>query len=209
MRTEGEDDFRWAGERVDWDATEGLGVVTTMDRPRLTRSLPAAEFAAWYWLKQELAAFCRRAGLATGGSKLELAERITAYLLGELPVRRAARRGKAGRMPAEFAPGTVIGAGWRCNPALGAYLRGVCGEGFRFNAAMREFIHTGAGRTLAEAALCYQVSVRPGAPKTEIAPQLEYNRHFREYFREHPGATRERAIEAWWVRRGERRERDS
>ena len=51
-------------------------------------------------------------------------------------------------MPAVFTAATVIGAGWRCNPGLGAYFRKVAGQGFRFNAAMRDFIHNGAGRTL-------------------------------------------------------------
>ena len=71
---------------------------------------------------------------------------------------------------------------------------------------MRDFIHHQPGRTLAEAAICYQQSVRPGRKKAAIPEQLEYNRHFREYFQQNPDASRRDAIAAWWVKRGARRD---
>ena len=104
-------------------------------------------------------------------------------------------------MPREFTLDTVIGTGWRCGPALGRFMRQELGAGFHFNAETRDFIHNGRGRTLAEAAICYQNSVMPGREQPTIPEQLEYNRHFREYFATHPGATRDEAIAAWWVKR--------
>lgn len=98
---------------------------------------------------------------------------------------------------------TIIGEGWRCGPALGQFFRQELGNGFRFNAAVRDFIHNGSGKTLAEAAQCYRDSTKPGR-KSAIPPQLEYNRHFRDYFAKHPGASREQAIAAWWAKRNKR-----
>jgi hypothetical protein len=82
----------------------------------------------------------------------------------------------------------VIGKGWRCNPALGAYFRQVVGSSFRFNATVRDFIHEGVGHTLADATICYKASVRSSAPKPSIPKQLEYNQHFKNFFAAHPRA---------------------
>ncbi len=108
-------------------------------------------------------------------------------------------------MPATFSLETVIGPGWRCNPALGAFFRQVCGPGFHFNAPMRDFIHNGTGQTLVDAAICYHASLRPDAEPRAIPKQLEYNQHFRDYFRENPGASRQQAIDAWWKHRGKQK----
>jgi hypothetical protein len=171
-----------------------------MPRPRLTRSLPLAEFERWYWLKDELIVFCRTHQLQTSGSKPELAARIVTLLEGGAPSHtRIARR--VAIMPHTFHASTVIGDGWRCSPALGAYFRTVCGKRFRFNAAMRTFIHTGTGRTLREAAACYWQSVASGLPPKAIIPQNQYNQHTRDYHAKHPGATRAEVIAAWKAKR--------
>ena len=54
------------------------------ERPPLNASLSASSFAAWYWLKSELQAFCRAEGLHTGGGKAELMQRVGRYLGAEL-----------------------------------------------------------------------------------------------------------------------------
>ncbi len=176
-----------------------------ISRPRLCASLQVEEFRAWYWLKEELVGFCRLRGLPTSGSKRELEQRIHVLLSGAHTADRSRAKRRAGRMPRTFTMETVIGEGWRCGPALGAFFRQVVGKGFRFNADTRAFIHSGVGKTLGDAALCYQNSVRPGRAKPEIPEQLEYNRHFREYFEQHPEATREDAITAWWAKRTTRK----
>jgi hypothetical protein len=177
-----------------------------MNRPTLTASLHADEFAAWYWLKEELVTFCRLHGISSVGLKREIEARIHDFLSGDPSARKQPRRRPLGMMPKEFTLESVIGEGWRCGPALGAFFKGLLGNGFHFNAEMRDFIHTEVGKTLQDAAICYQHSVRKGRTKSPIPEQLEYNRHFREYFQKNPGATRQDAIAAWWVKRSGRRE---
>ena len=48
----------------------------TKNRPELTRELTGEEFARWYFLKEELAEFCRANKIPASGSKEELASRI-------------------------------------------------------------------------------------------------------------------------------------
>jgi hypothetical protein len=69
---------------------------------------------------------------------------------------------------------------------------------------MRNFIHTQAGASLAQAVACYHQSIANGAPKQAIIAQNQYNQHTRDYYAQHPGATREEVIEAWWAKRNAR-----
>lgn len=131
-------------------------------------SLTLSEFASWYWLKEELVVICRMCALSTVGSKLELEDRIRRHLSGVAPTTVVNRRA-VGKMPTAFTQKSVIGKGWRCNPALGAYLRQLCGKRFRFNATMRDFIHNGEGRTLAEVVVCYRASIQASTSKPRIA----------------------------------------
>jgi len=49
-------------------------------RPELNLSISPKDFQDFYWLKKELVNFCRKEGLKTTGSKIEIAERIENYL---------------------------------------------------------------------------------------------------------------------------------
>lgn len=152
-----------------------------MSRPPLTEKTSAAEFRAYYWLKEELVAFCRSAGLSTAGSKQEIAERIARFLETGIREATAPAGGKvSGQMPDRFTRETVIGQGWRCSEPLRAFFSAETGKPFRFNQVMRDFVKYGQGKTLGEALDVWQAATE--APeRTEIAPQFEYNRHMRAY----------------------------
>lgn len=134
-----------------------------------------------------------------------LAERIAARLAGSERVQAPSARRPSREMPERFELRSEIAEGWRCSQALRGFFQQHCGAGFRFNGALREFIHTGAGRTLADALAHYERS--RGAGPGKIDEQFEYNRHTREFFAENPGATRQQAIDAWWEKRGARKRR--
>lgn len=172
--------------------------MTTSARPELTAALSAETFRDFYWLKAELAAFCRAHGLSTGGSKTEITERVAVFLSsGERVAPTSAGARRTPPMPTLFARETVIGAGWRCSEPLRAFFRQELGERFRFDGVMRDFIRDGEGKTLEEMITAWS---RP-REKTAIAPQFEYNRHMREFFEQHPDATRGAALEAWRQKR--------
>ena len=175
-----------------------------MTRPALDPQLSAEPFLRYYWLKNELAAFCRSCGLPASGSKQVLTTRIAKYLeTGAKAVDPAlAHKKKApqGQMPSTFTRTTVIGPGWRCSQALRAFFEQESGRSFHFNATMREFIHNGQGKTLQEAILAWEKSQR-SADKKEIAPQFEYNQHIRDYLEANPGAGLQAAIRTWHERK--------
>jgi hypothetical protein len=174
-------------------------------RPAFSNDLSAKEFLRWYWLKAELLDACRSLGVSTAGSKPELNERIVAKLSGLASPALSPKR-KPGPMPEQFTLDTLIGEGWRCNPNLGTFLRQHAGKSFRFNAPVRDFVHTQVGKPVSAIIACYRASVAPGAVKPPLPAQLEYNRHTREFALKYPGATREEILASWKVKRAQPRD---
>jgi hypothetical protein len=174
-----------------------------MARPSLSVDLPEQEFHRWYWLKSELRAFCRRQGLAQVGAKSALVAAVAAYL-GRRPAPARYLRRKAGAMPDRFTLHTRIGEGWRCTRELRGFFEAHCGPGFRYNEALRRFLASGVGRSLAEAVTVYLRSQRAG-PRP-IAAQFEFNRHMRSYRSAHPGATHAQVVAAWRAARAKPRD---
>jgi hypothetical protein len=177
-----------------------------MKRPPLTPHLALSDFQSFYWLKEELLAFCREAGLPTAGSKTDLSARIAQFLAtGHIPALPAApkRRAPAGELPA-LTRETVIGPNWRCGEQLRAFFVKEIGPQFHFNGVMRAFIKEGAGRTLQAAIDAWHADRAAPKAETDIAAQFEYNRHMREYFKANPGKTLPEAIQAWKEKRAQR-----
>ncbi|MFB9877812.1 DUF6434 domain-containing protein [Planobispora siamensis] len=166
-------------------------------RPALTPDLSGEELTRWYWRKDELVAFARQIGTGTGGGKHDLLARLAAALDGRpLPQPPpAARRPPAARLPEPLTPDTVLPDGQRCSQQLRAFFRERIGAAFHFDAAMREFIATGAGRTLGEAVRHWHATRQ--APPSQIGAQFELNRFLRDWHAAHPGAGRHEALQAW------------
>ena len=181
--------------------------VQMTDRPELTPSISVDDFRDYYWLKEELLAFCRQNGLPSGGSKREIGERIEHFLgTGEIrsPQPRSSSQERAS-MPETFTRHTVIGPGWRCSQALRVFFETEIGPGFHFDQVMRDFIKQGHDKTLQDAIDAWQEAKSNPVQKAEIAPQFEYMRHMRAYFDEHPEGTRDEALAAWHEKKSQRK----
>lgn len=176
--------------------------MTPPPRPPLGQTLSAAEFRAHYWLKSELLAFCRDAGLPRPGGKLDLTERVAEFLetgrvTAQTPARRS-RPGPEGVLTRE----TVIGKGFRCSQKARAFFEEAIGPGFRFTTAFQDYLREHPNETLQEAVEAWHRLKADRETAREPGPQFQYNRHMQAFFREHPGATRDEAIGAWWAQRG-------
>lgn len=156
-----------------------------------------SELRRWYWLKTELAEMARRAGVSAAGSKQQLADRVAAVLDGEpLPAALPRRQQPTGRqLEGQLTMDTVIPVGQRCSQTLRAFFTTQIGAGFTFDAAMRAFIAQRAGSTLGDAATHWHTTRSSGL--TEIGGQFELNRFTRQWYIDHPGATRTELQQAW------------
>lgn len=174
-------------------------------RPTLDLTLPAEEFRRWYWLKEELVAFCRQQHLPAAGAKDDIAERIAQFLAtGALPPSAATSYQRASRTPTTLTAETLIWPGFRCGQQARAFFVATIGPRFHFDQQMRDFVRDNPGRTLQDAIDAWHAA-QTNPQQTTIAPQFEYNRHIREFFAQHPGATRAEAIAAWRTKRDTRR----
>ena len=84
-------------------------------RPELTNSLDSRTFREYYYLKEEMAAFCRENHLPASGSKQELTERIACFLDTGRVQQTAAKRTPARKpAPSEITRESIIEDGFVC-----------------------------------------------------------------------------------------------
>lgn len=166
-------------------------------RPELSPALTGDELKRWYWLKGELAAFARQIGVRATGSKDVLTRRIAATLDGEpFQEPEPARRSTSAQLSAPLTPDTVTPAGQRCSQVVRAWFSVKVGDGFHFDAQMRDFFaHTDGTQTLQDALSHYR-DTRAAGPR-EIGPQFEFNQFTRAWREEHKVSTHQELLDAW------------
>ena len=99
------------------------------ERPELSASLDAETFRGYYYLKEELVAFCRRNHLPVSGGKTELTERIADFLdTGTVSRPRATRKTPA--CVGTITEQTVIEPDKVCSEAHRAFSAEKVGRGF-------------------------------------------------------------------------------
>jgi len=102
------------------------------ERPELNKKLDAATFRSFYYLKQELADFCKENGLPTSGSKIELTDRI-AYFLDTGSVLKSTAERKAAVNIGTLTEDTVIEPNIVCSEKHRAFFCEKIGKSFSFN----------------------------------------------------------------------------
>lgn len=167
------------------------------NRPELSERLSAKAFRSHYYLKEELVAFCKAAGLPAGGGKIELTERIARYLdTGTvLPARTTSRPAACAQVLTEDA---VIEENFVCSERHRAFFRERLGASFSFNVPFQRWLKANAGKTYAEALEAYgRILADKKARALPIDRQFEYNAYIRAFFADNPGKTLQQAIRCW------------
>lgn len=154
-------------------------------------------FRSYYYLKEELVAFCRENGLPVSGSKKVLADRIAEYLDSGVII--CAPSSRRNIVPAEsVSEASLIEEGFVCKERHRAFFRSRLGSGFRFNVMFQNWLKSHAGRTYAEAIEAYhKIQSEKKLRKTEIAEQFEYNAYIRDFFASNKGKRLEDAVRCW------------
>lgn len=170
-------------------------------RPRLSKDIQIEEFKQYYWLKEELQAFCREHLISPAGSKGEIANRIEVFLhSGEilLPVRRA----KISKVEEPLSLDTVITEGHRCSHQVRAFFQKAIGPKFHFSTYIQNYFKNNIGNSYRDAVTAWiEEEERKKGPDYSkvIAPQFEYNQFTKDFFADpnNKGKTRQDAIRAW------------
>lgn len=167
------------------------------DRPDLQKDLDSEIFRSYYYLKEELTAFCRAEGLPVSGGKKELTERIARYLDGgEMIAKKAAPRKKS--EVGLITDNTPIEPDFVCSQKHRAFFEEKIGKGFSFNVAFQKWLKANMGKTYGQAVdAYYQIRAEKKKGGTKIDSQFEYNTYIRDFFAGNQGRTLKEAIKCW------------
>ena len=167
------------------------------ERPELNIELDAATFRSFYYLKRELANFCRENGLPASGSKAELTDRI-AYFLDTGSVLKPTAERKTAVNIGTLTVDTVIEPNIVCSEKHRAFFREKIGKRFSFNVPFQKWLKANAGKTYGDAIRAYhRILEEKKKGKTEIDRQFEYNTYIRDFFADNPGKDLHDAIVCW------------
>ena len=166
-------------------------------RPELRRELDSAVFRSFYYLKQELADFCRENGLPASGSKAELTDRIAHFLDTGNVLKSSAKRRTAVNI-GTLTENTVIEPNIVCSEKHRAFFCEKIGKSFSFHVPFQKWLKANAGKTYGDAIQAYyRILEEKKQTKMEIGGQFAYNTYIRDFFADNPGKNLHDAIVCW------------
>ena len=175
------------------------------ERPELKRGIESKGFRAYYYLKEELVAFCKEMGLQSTGGKQELTERIAHFLeTGEKLRNRSSikRSAVAGVM---ITLESIIEDNFVCSEVHRAFFKEVIGPSFSFKATFQRWLKVNSGKTYKEAVLAYkELQKKSKVQITKIDSQFEYNAYIRDFFKDNKGRTLQEGIKCWKYKKGQK-----
>lgn len=168
-----------------------------MERPELNKYLDSKTFRDFYYLKEELADFCRKYGLPTSGGKIEITDRVAYFLdTGKVLNNSAAKRSRTAI--SNINENIEIESDFVCSEKHRAFFKEHIGNSFSFNVAFQKWLKTNAGKTYKEAIEAYyQILEDKKKRKTKIDRQFEYNTYIRDFFADNKEKSLEDAIKCW------------
>lgn len=168
-------------------------------RPELSKDMESTVFRDYYYLKEELVAFCRENGLPASGGKLELTDRIVYFLdTGEvLPKQPKHTRSKT-VSDSVITLSSIIEDNFVCSEKHRAFFKKEIGGSFSFNVTFQKWLKANAGKTYDDAVAAYlQIMEEKKQSKSTIDRQFEYNTYIRAFFEDNPGKALADAIKCW------------
>ena len=156
-------------------------------------------FREYYYLKEELVAFCRDHHLPASGGKQELTERIACFLDTGKVLQPAEKRPAAHRTAVpDLTRSSIIEDGFVCTETHRAFFKKEIGNSFSFNVQFQQWLKSNAGKTYGDAITAYhEILEAKKTGKSSIGKQFEYNAYIRDFFADNPGKTLEDAIRCW------------
>ena len=171
------------------------------NRPELNRSLDGKTFQNYYYLKEELIAFCRQEGLQTTGGKDVLTERISHYL--DSGIKLTSKTSSRSADVSDITEDSLIENDFVCSQKHRAFFEEKIGKGFTFNVVFMKWLRSNAGKSYRDAIEEYNSIIeKKKKEKTTIDKQFRYNTYIRDFFAENQGRTLEDAIICWKYKKG-------
>lgn len=169
-----------------------------MERPVLRPGIDSKTFREFYYLKEELVAFCRENGLPVSGGKIEITDRIALFLdTGEILKSTPAQKSSAPSVN-HICEDSIIEDNFVCSEKHRAFFKEKIGNRFSFNVQFQKWLKSNSGKTYKDAiSAYYQILEDKKKGKSDIDKQFEYNTYIRDFFADNQGKTLEEAIKCW------------
>lgn len=166
-------------------------------RPTLTKDLDANTFRNFYYLKEELVAFCKENNLPASGGKIDITDRIAHYLeTGKILKAKLTVRPKT--VIADITEDTLIEPHFVCSEKHRAFFKEKIGTSFSFPVAFQKWLKSNTGKTYKDAIEAYyQILEDKKKGRTKIDKQFEYNTYIRDFFDDNAGKSLDEAIVCW------------
>lgn len=167
-------------------------------RPELDIHLDADIFLQYYYLKEELIAFCRKQGLSASGGKEEITERIAVFLKTGKKIPAVRKQRKKPVQRTAIRKEDLIEAEFVCTQTHRAFFEQELGSSFSFYVAFQQWLKANAGKTYAEALEAYETIQQKRTKETTVIDrQFEYNTYIRAFFAANKDYKFSDAIKCW------------
>ena len=172
-------------------------------KPKLTKQVSLADLKNHYWLKVELASFCKTNKLSTVGSKPELIQRIEAFISTGRKIKPITNKSVTLRDSQQFINIDTPVINYKNDAATRRFFVEQIGKHFRFDAHLRQFTNKNnitIGLTygnLVNGWLAEESKRKDPNYKSIIDKQFEYNQFTRDFFANEKGKSQSDAIQAW------------
>ena len=167
------------------------------ERPELNIELDGQTFRNFYYLKEELVAFCREYNLPVTGGKIELTNRIAHFLdTGEIIETSSTK--KKNIIVRTITEDTIIEENIVCSEKHRAFFVERIGKSFSFNVLFQKWLKSNAGKTYGDALEAYyEIIAEKKKSKSKIDKQFEYNTYIRDFFEANKDRSLREAIICW------------
>lgn len=177
-------------------------------RPKLNKNIDIKDFQDFYWLKKELAIFCKEIGIISVGGKIDIANRIEEYLKTGKIIKKDTKATKKQKLPKPIKPitkDTIVGTEYRTYKEKKEFLQSIIGKHFHFTVHLLDWFKKNTSKKTYKDFVNEwhkeQKLKKDPNYKKEIAPQFEYNTYIRDFLNDNPDKTKREAIEHWKIKR--------
>jgi Domain of unknown function (DUF6434)/SAP domain-containing new25 len=177
-------------------------------RPDISTFQTGEDFKKWYWLKEEVVAYCKGAGIPYSGSKFEIIDRIAEALDKGLEAPKKAKKAditsKMEWHKADLTLETVITDSYKNGQNVRIFFIEYCGQNFSFNIEFMAWMKANVGKTLKDAVEEWLRITAKSKDKTfkKVIPEgNQYNQYMRDFFADNPDKTIKEARHFWQLKR--------
>jgi hypothetical protein len=181
------------------------------NKPNLDKNISLADFNDFYWLKEELVAFCKNVGISTLGGKIEISDRIRHYILtgktDRIELKKSKSKSKFDWNKETLTVKTLITDNYKNGENVRNFFIQEVGSHFAFNVIFMKWIKENVGKTLGDAIFEWNRINELKKDKnyvSEIDPQFEYNRYMRAFMADNPELSSKDAMRHWKLKRSQR-----